>query len=134
MSMFASITRILVFAGAAVCGLTVNSPLLAAEVTVPLCSNPQTQIQINACAASRYERIDAELNRVYRQLSGHLPGDRLARLKAVQKTWLKYRDGQCTLESDAYAGGSIYPTIYNSCRAALTEAQVAALKRLLPDM
>ena len=46
--------------------------------------------------------IDAELNRVYQQVIKNDDIRYIAALKNAQKSWLKYRDLQCTLEADTY--------------------------------
>lgn len=104
-----------------------------AQQASPSCDNPQTQAEINACAAQEYERIDRELNRIYRQLAARLKGERSAKLNAAQNAWIKFRDAQCELESTEYKGGSLYPTVLNSCLSSLTKAQVDALRRILDD-
>jgi uncharacterized protein YecT (DUF1311 family) len=106
---------------------------LSAQHAAQSCDDPRTQAEINACAAQEYERIDRELNRVYWQLASRLKGDRLAKLKAAQIAWIKFRDAQCELASAEYAGGSMYPAVLSGCLTALTKAQVDVLKRILKD-
>ncbi len=114
--------------------LLVPCPIaLLAQHAAQSCDDPQTQVQINTCATQEHERADRELNRVYRQLASRLKGDRLAKLRAAQIAWIKFRDAQCELESAEYARGSMYPAVLSGCLAALTKAQVDVLQRILND-
>jgi lysozyme inhibitor LprI len=52
-------------------------------------------------------------------------------LLEVQARWVKYRDGQCEWEADAFSGGSVQPMEYSYCIAGLTEERIAGLKEEL---
>src|SRR4051812_36609636 len=74
------------------------------------CADPQSQAEMNMCAAKKFKAADAELNRVYNRLTSKLESEgnasQLARLKAAEVSWLKYRDDNCAYEAAVYEGGS----------------------------
>src|ERR1700750_979947 len=87
------------------------------------CADAQSQAEMNMCAAQKFKAADAELNRVYNRLTSKLESDasQLARLKAAELSWLRYRDDNCGYEAAAYEGGSIKPLIYSSCLERMTK-------------
>lgn len=92
------------------------------------CRDPQSQAEMNMCAAKRFKAADAELNRVYDQLASMLEGDSAARLKAAEVSWIKYRDDNCVYEADFFEGGSMRPLILSSCLERMTKARTAELR------
>ncbi len=87
------------------------------------CSALATQMEMTACAGRNYDAADAELNRLWKQLTARLAGNDPARAEAVaaQRAWIAFRDAECTFAASSVEGGSIYPMIYTACRQALTE-------------
>ena len=96
------------------------------------CENAQTTVEMRDCAGKEYMEADAELNSVYRQLASKLEteGHRAA-LKAAQLAWIKYRDANCEFESYLNRGGTIYPVVYESCRARMTVDRTRELREML---
>jgi uncharacterized protein YecT (DUF1311 family) len=92
------------------------------------CDDAQSQAEMNMCAAARFKAADAELNRVYNRLASILGGDNLARLKAAEVSWIKYRDDNCGYEADLFEGGSIRPLILSSCLERMTKARTTELR------
>lgn len=94
------------------------------------CRDPQSQAEMNMCAAKRFKAADAELNKVYNQLVSKLGDDagQLAKLKAAEVSWLKYRDDNCDYEASFFDGGSMKPLIYSSCMGRMTKARTAELR------
>jgi uncharacterized protein YecT (DUF1311 family) len=106
------------------------------------CADPQTQSEMNACAAIDFERADAELNAEYRRAIAHArssdreesgriegddrPGDE-ATLREAQRAWVAFRDAHCRLQGYEARGGSMESMLYDGCRAALTRARTAQL-------
>ena len=105
------------------------------------CSNPQAQMEMNACADIDFQRADAELNRVYRDsIAAERQADReLDRtydhgpsnesiLRDAQRAWVAFRDAQCIHEANGEArGGSMEPMVYSICQARLTRERIAQL-------
>ena len=92
------------------------------------CRDPQSQAEMNMCAAKKFKAADAELNKVYNRLASMLEGGNLARLKAAEVSWLKYRDDDCGYEAGLFEGGSMRPLILSSCMERVTKARTAELR------
>lgn len=117
--------------------------LLAAQEPRWNCADPQSQSEMNACAAIDFERADAELNTEYRAAIAHardadrtdtarLPSDDRhgdeATLREAQRAWVAFRDAHCRLEGYEARGGSMESMLYDGCRAALTRQRTAQLR------
>jgi len=90
----------------------------------PNCDNPQTQTDMNICAAIYYETADRQLNRVYQQLSSRMR----SQLTDPQLAWIQFRDTNCEFARSLYEGGTIAPTIHNGCLGGMTEQRTFELE------
>lgn len=94
------------------------------------CDYSGTQTQMNICAMQDFETADAELNRVYKGLKHSLTPQKQADLLKEQRAWLKERDPNCKKEANEEAeGGSMWPLLFESCRATSTKARIEQLKQ-----
>jgi uncharacterized protein YecT (DUF1311 family) len=96
------------------------------------CSSPQTQSEMNQCAAQDYETADAELNAAWadlRQARSDTPS--WDAILEAQRLWIPFRDAHCEAEAAPYEGGSIQPLIRLSCLATITNQRTAQLQDLL---
>jgi uncharacterized protein YecT (DUF1311 family) len=91
------------------------------------CSDMSNQGDMNACTAREYKAIDAKLNASYKALMAKISPAGQASLRNAQRTWVAYRDAECTFETMGTADGSIHPTVYASCLEGLTVAQTKNL-------
>jgi uncharacterized protein YecT (DUF1311 family) len=100
------------------------------------CKDPMTQLDMNFCSRRDYEKADAEMNKVYKQLMLELAGyknDHRPKFQEAQALWLKYRDANCDSEASVYEGGTIRPTVYYSCLASVTRERTKGIKAFLAD-
>jgi len=95
------------------------------------CDRPQTQREMNECAAIAYQATDQKLNQVYQELKAALPDYRQPKLVTAQQVWIKFRDANCEFEKSAVEGGSLAPTIYYNCLSQLTEQRTKELQGYL---
>ena len=125
--------------------LQASTPVLDAEWREHHCSDPQTQVDMNACEQIQFRRADLELNQVWRQAIAHAqrndrdrsdvdragdtrPGYE-AVLRAAQRAWLIYRDQHCTWQAYREArGGSMEPMSFSACRREVTRARINELR------
>ena len=117
--------------------------LAQAPDAVAECTDPTTQGEMNACAKQEFDRVDAELNAVWKKVRGWAKnadakldrGDGQSgyaeSLLAAQRAWLTYRDTHCQLVSFDARGGSMQPLLINNCLTELTENRTAELRELL---
>ena len=104
----------------------------------PDCSAPQTQMEMNDCASRAYASADALLNNTWKIAIrdaknrdtylevGDIPSEDM--LRTAQRTWIKYRDQACLVESTIPRGGSIQPLIEYTCLERLTLNRVEDLE------
>ena len=98
------------------------------------CGENATQAEANLCTRREYQKADAELNKVYRQLMAGLAGFEgkdQQQLRRAQALWIQYRNANCESESSIYLGGSIRPAVYNSCLASVTQERTRRLAEFL---
>lgn len=126
--------KILIGAIAVICSLSAASFAQERRATQVPCGENGTQAEANACARREYQKADAELNKVYRQLMAGLAafrGKDQQQLRRAQELWIEYRDANCESESSIYLGGSIRPAVYNSCLASVTQERARRLVEFL---
>jgi uncharacterized protein YecT (DUF1311 family) len=93
----------------------------------------KTQADINACADKSYKAADAELNKLYKEITQRLDSDADAkkRFVAAQRNWVAFRDAECSFATSRSEGGSVYPMVYAGCLGGLTTKRVADFKQYL---
>jgi uncharacterized protein YecT (DUF1311 family) len=98
------------------------------------CEDAQTQAELNMCAGRKFKEADAELNRVYSQLTSKVDAPYRAKLKAAEVSWLKYRDDNCDYETALYEGGTMRPMVYSFCLERMTKARTAELRGQIKEL
>ena len=89
------------------------------------------------CAYFASKKADAEMTRVYEQLTSKLSGsdrDAQEKLTKAQSLWLGYRDATCDSEASHLVGGSLYSQVRNSCLASVTRERTHRLKAYVTKM
>ena len=79
---------------------------------------------------SSYMQADQDLNRAYQSCLRHLETADQTKLRDAQRSWLAYRDNECTFEASEYVGGTMYPLEYDSCLTELTRIQTKRLREV----
>ncbi len=107
-------------------------------VAAPACES-QTQIGMNICAFRWAKTADFLRSLIYEEVSSQQSEAGRTQLKAIEKTWTSYRDTHCQELSEPFRQGSIYPLLYLSCRARVTNDRIADLQgtnnpKLTPDV
>ncbi|WP_299589535.1 lysozyme inhibitor LprI family protein [uncultured Microbulbifer sp.] len=93
--------------------------------------NPEerTQLELNKCAHQQFLLSDSELNDTYKLILRSLRPEQQQQLRAEQGLWLKARDSKCRAQADdEAAGGSIWPMLYELCRASVTQHRTQELR------
>jgi uncharacterized protein YecT (DUF1311 family) len=90
-----------------------------------------TQSDLNDCAAKAAAGSARRLQKLLAEIASRVDSTRAVGLREVQARWVRYRDGQCKWEADAFTGGSVQPMEYSYCIAGLTEERIAGLKEEL---
>ena len=96
-------------------------------VAPPACEG-EAQLYLNICASRWAKTADFLRSLIYEEVYRRIPEARQSQLKAVKKTWNSYRDIHCQELSAPFREGSIYPLLYFSCRARVTNSRIADLQ------
>jgi uncharacterized protein YecT (DUF1311 family) len=96
-------------------------------VAPPACEK-EAQIYLNICASRWAKTADFLRSLIYDEVYSQIPEARKSQLKAIEKTWNSYRDVHCQELSAPFQKGSIYPLLYLSCRARVTNDRIADLQ------
>jgi uncharacterized protein YecT (DUF1311 family) len=121
--------------------------LLFASVTAANadCSEPQSNYEMKMCAKQDWEKADAALNvaygkalddarQSYRSMKGS-PGyermpDNEAMLRNAQRTWIAFRDANCSYHYQVFYGGTNAGLAYLMCMAEMTKSRLKELRQL----
>lgn len=98
------------------------------------CAEATTTIAMRACLNQHYTQVDGKLNEVYQQLMAQLNQTRQTKLREAQRSWIQFRDKQAEFAASAVEGGSMYPLVYLSALASMTEKRVNDLKAILQNI
>jgi len=96
--------------------------------TAVACAKAQTQMAMNACTAQAAKADDAREQRAYAALLAHVPASNKPLVQAAERSWSAYRDAECKATMARFAGGSIAPTEYSTCRSALDADRIRTLQ------
>ena len=88
-------------------------------------------LKANYDAIRAYEKVDKELNLVYKQVIGKMSEQEKTKIKTAQRKWIKMKESSCTKEAAEYEGGSMYAMIYHDCLAIKTKKRITELKKML---
>jgi len=96
-------------------------------VAPPACEG-ETQLALNICAKRWAKTADFLRSLIYEEVYSQIPEARKSQLKVIEKTWTAYRDIHCQELSAPFRKGSIYPLLYQSCQARVTNDRIADLQ------
>ena len=124
--------------GLVACAVLLATPAVAAPAADAApqprdCSRLQTQADMNDCAAANFKAADAVLNRLYGKLmAAQRDAGGKARLRAAERAWVAYRDGECTFDvGPREEGGTIWPMMWFGCLREKTAARARELQHHL---
>lgn len=111
----------------------VPATVLVALATLPV--RAQSQRDLDETAQASFTKADRALNATYNALAARLEPDGKAALVTAERSWLRFRDDECTFETQLTLGGSMHGMAVVECQARLTRARTADLQRRIdhPD-
>ncbi len=104
-----------------------NSSLDSIQSESP-CAGAQNTIEISECWQNQYNKADAELNKIYKEIMANLDQNGKNKLRDSQRTWIAYRDKQADEASSQYEGGTLASVAHIQTLAELTQKRVKELK------
>ena len=81
-----------------------------------------------SCLSKAKDAADTKLNALYQKLRQRLEAEDATRLVETQRTWMKYRDQNCTAERELYGLGTAAGPAYLACLEAMTRARTKELE------
>ena len=108
--------------------------LFAAAMAHPLQLLGQSQQEMNRQAEREFDAADKALNQVYKQVLAAIDAEAQPKLKAAQRAWVQFRDADAAFHADLEArDGRMAPLVEAGRKAAMTEARVKELQKVLKD-
>jgi uncharacterized protein YecT (DUF1311 family) len=102
----------------------------SAKSGAPVCGQANTQMEINQCFDTAYQKADKELSELYSELMKKREAATRDRLQTVQRLWIKYRDAHCEAAAALYQGGSIQPSIRSGCLERVTRYRIDEIRHV----
>lgn len=96
------------------------------------CDQAQTQTDMNICADLDYKKADKRLNNAYKALMGSIDGEVKQLTREAQRAWITFRDKECLAQAGgerSQTSGSMWPLLYSSCLAELTNQRAEQLEQ-----
>ena len=87
------------------------------------------QPSLNECAASQFEKVDEELNQLWKQLEKKYASNKTEwkSLVAAQREWVRKKEKKCDKESGGMEGGQAASMIYSGCSEEETKSRIKYL-------
>lgn len=95
------------------------------------CAEAMTTAEMQECVNTHYKKVDGELDRVYQTIISRLDKTRRTKLREAQRAWILFRDKSAAFEASEVEGGTMYPLVYQSVLASMTEKRIDELKNIL---
>lgn len=111
-------------------GILSYSILTTHSAWADTCQNPQTQAELNRCAALLLDEANQRINLTYNNFRAKLNQKQKQQLKEVQLAWINYKDLACQFETAQSAGGSARPMALANCLAEKTRQRNKELEIL----
>lgn len=113
--------------------LVIVPVLLISSMSFADCDGNLNQTDLNMCTAQEYKKADQKLNKLYQAYSAKLSSAERKQFTAIQKYWVNYKDKDCQYTAQGYKGGSMYPTVLNTCLTEKTEDRIDDLEDYLEE-
>ncbi len=117
--------------------LVIISLFLATNAFALDCDNAITTLDMNACAKQEQEKVENELNLVYKQVikSLSVPDTEVIKYSKVksnliqaERSWVKFRKADCDATYSLHQSGSIRNLMYLGCMQSHAEQRIEQLK------
>ena len=114
--------------------------LLSSNALALDCNKAISTPEINACAKQEQEKVEAELNAVYKEVMKSLsepdteyekPSEVKAALIEAQRAWIKFREADCNAVYIQNQGGTIRTVMYISCMQQRAKQRIKELRNFI---
>lgn len=91
-------------------------------------AHAQDQNRLNEQARQRYVKVEAEMNRVYKEIESRLKSPALERFRKSQQAWLTYRDAEAYAAVAGHEGGLRAIEIDYTVQTEVTQRRLVILR------
>jgi uncharacterized protein YecT (DUF1311 family) len=92
------------------------------------CAGVVVTADLSRCLSRARDSADAKLHAAYNQIHDKLETADAQRLTAAERSWIQYRDANCSAERELYAGGTASAPAHLACLEAMTRARTKELE------
>jgi uncharacterized protein YecT (DUF1311 family) len=127
--------RILVLCASVILSLTITPAGFTQDrIALDPCANVEQGLELSNCIAGEYQRADAELNTVYRQVMSKLDNEEhKTALRNAQRAWIEYRDTNCEYETYLFRQGGPSEQHRVVCTTRMSMERTRELQEMLKD-
>jgi uncharacterized protein YecT (DUF1311 family) len=93
-------------------------------------SDDTSNAEYQVCLHKSYQVANRQLNQVYNKLIGKVSSNERKELIEAQKTWIKFRDSNCSFQVYGSRGGTGYSGFLNQCLERMTRQRTVDLGTL----
>jgi len=99
--------------------------IVSALMPLPLFAQDQTQLTTEA--RQGLEQSEKQMAKVLADLRAKISAEAKPKLQQAQRTWLRFRDEECTFETEATEQGSAHSMLLYACKGRLTDQRIKQL-------
>jgi uncharacterized protein YecT (DUF1311 family) len=90
-----------------------------------------SQVAMDQCAGKEVAELEGQLSRALNKDAAVYGA---TAVHAVQSSWIKFRDFECSLEGSDFKGGTIQPLIYEECEIRPTVQRLQQVREALAGL
>lgn len=113
--------------------LALSSGGVAQDEKIDCRDGGATPYEMNMCAARAADAAEATLAKLSKELEAKLDVPARDEFREIHAQWRTLRDRDCMWQRGLFAGGSVAPLMFASCKEARTKERIARLRLLLCD-
>ncbi len=94
------------------------------------CKNLTKQADLNACASRNLNTANESIGKVYNNYLKDLSPQEQVKLKEAQRSWVQFKEKDCSFETSPVKNGSMYPYVLSACLIDRTEKRILELNNM----
>lgn len=108
--------------------LIVATSVPGTPIRMDPCDTASTTVAMEDCMKAQLRVADSTLRRLEDSIVHHLGPAATRGFRAASRSWMHYRDVQCTAVASRSAGGSIAPLDFGGCKILAAEDRIRFLR------
>lgn len=94
------------------------------------CKNLTKQSDLNTCASRSLNIANESIGKVYNNYLKDLSPQEQLKLKEAQRSWVQFKEKDCSFETAPVKNGSMYPYVLSACLIDRTEKRILELNNM----